>query len=69
MDGGRKWTLAVWTFKTATVFAGLAFLWFVSKGLEPMSPLYWWTSATGGLILLYNGSNIVGKKVNSDPVP
>ena len=62
-DGGRKWVLCQQVFWISTLMTvGAEFL-FIKKGLDPMPPLYWWSSVQGGLFALYGAANIITKKV------
>lgn len=62
-DGGRKWVLCQQVFWTSTLMAIGAVVFFVKKGIDPMTALYWWSSVQGVLFSLYGAANIITKKV------
>ena len=62
-DGGRKWALCQQVFWTSTVMTIGAVAFFVNKGIDPMTALYWWSSVQGVLFSLYGAANIITKKV------
>lgn len=62
-DGGRKWVLCQQVFWTSTLMAVGAVIFFVKKGIDPMTSLYWWSSVQGVLFSLYGAANIITKKV------
>jgi lipid-A-disaccharide synthase-like uncharacterized protein len=63
MNGGRKYRLASQTFWAATLFATVAIILSLYRPVEVMPVLYWWTSTVGGLVMVYNGTNVLQKKV------
>ena len=65
MNGGRKFRFVQQIFWASTVMAVCAVYYFITKGLEPMPPLWWWSSVQAANLTVYGGLNVVQKKISN----